>query len=461
MKSTVSIRCVRLVFGIVVGLGVSLNAQAQSLQLAVGQSDYELQQFLPPQFGVGEFTLEVSVLLDDSLPVGQCGSGSAQRINWCDDDPQPYSRGDWWYRGNFLLDGFNNNSFGQGTFGIQVYGEGRIRWLFGDGQLRAVQAWPATETDSLLDRTWHKITLVRRYAGGGASLELYIDGSLIDSTPADQVNMQQWWGSWSGFPYNQEGWFWGAEKQAAIGNFRQYEDFKGLVDDRKFYSRAKTRSEIAQENDSLVGAIRYREGSGSLACDGITNVCTLLVETTWSPEDAPDVYRQTNPVPKPVAACANSADDDNDGLVDLADPGCANAADDDEIDIAPPPREVFTIDFESDLLSYYWADFTGWRIDTGGFAGNTTATLYPSNYSRFPEESASFSFSDPQVLTSLDIASRISGDVVITTDTESVTFPTSPNTPSILITEFSDPTSNVTIDYVGGEFGIDNIVTLR
>jgi hypothetical protein len=40
------------------------------------------------------------------------------------------------------------------------------------------------------------------------------------------------------------------------------------------------------------------------------------------------------PTPK---RCANGADDDGDGKVDLADPGCTDAADDDETDVVTPP----------------------------------------------------------------------------------------------------------------------------
>ncbi|MCB9526346.1 MAG: hypothetical protein H6702_23620 [Myxococcales bacterium] len=39
----------------------------------------------------------------------------------------------------------------------------------------------------------------------------------------------------------------------------------------------------------------------------------------------------------PVPQCANGVDDDDDGLIDLRDPGCGSAADDDESDDPPPP----------------------------------------------------------------------------------------------------------------------------
>lgn len=43
------------------------------------------------------------------------------------------------------------------------------------------------------------------------------------------------------------------------------------------------------------------------------------------------------PPPPPPAACADGIDNDEDGLVDLADPGCTDASDSDESNPAPPP----------------------------------------------------------------------------------------------------------------------------
>jgi hypothetical protein len=46
----------------------------------------------------------------------------------------------------------------------------------------------------------------------------------------------------------------------------------------------------------------------------------------------PDHWRCQPPSPPPLAQCADSVDNDGDGLVDLADPGCVDAADNDETD---------------------------------------------------------------------------------------------------------------------------------
>lgn len=434
--------------------GLASTAFGQSLSFEYGMDDYETQLALPPRFGEGEFTMEFSILLDGSYPVGSCSG--ARLMNWCSEDPQPFSSYDWWFRGNFLLDGHKNNDTANGSFSLQIYGGGRLRWLMGDGQLRAVQAWPASSTDSLLDGRWHKVTLVRRYDDdGGASLEMYIDGELIDSSAASQVNMRPWWNNWSGFPNGQEGWFWGIEKQVATGAISNYEDFKGLLDDRKFYDRAKSASEIAGEYRDLVGVMRQSEGSGSQTCDALTSICTNLTSVAWSANDAPETYAGGSSPPA-GPACDNGVDDDGDGAVDMNDPDCSSAQDDDE---SGGSSEIRRVTFDQAFDAYPWLDMSGWLRDTGAFAGNPGPTAYPENFAAFPGESASFAFTTPQVLRSLDIATRESGDITIATEYESVVLPATANQPDTLQTGFTQPASTVTINYVSGAFGIDNIVS--
>jgi len=269
--------------------------------------DHAVQTDIPPGFGQGEFTFELWIRPDNSFPVGPTDGGQDQLRNWTEDDNTPYSSGNWWFDGNFLLDGHNNGSgFAQGTFTLQFYGAGRVRWLFGDdarpmpdGDLWSVGAFPASNAPSLLDGQWHQITLVRRCPGSGATLELWIDGTLIDTETSNGcVNMRQWWDGWSGFPGNQQGWFWGAEKEAAIGS-QQYEDYKGLVDEVRFWSRAKSAAEIGANYDDpvsgsetgLVGVYRFDEGSGNSVCDALdAGRCMTLVESpanVWSTDNAP------------------------------------------------------------------------------------------------------------------------------------------------------------------------------
>jgi chitodextrinase len=269
--------------------------------------DYGQQLTLPSEFGSGEFTLELWIRPNNSFPIGSTAGGNGQLQNWSNSDLAPYSSSDWWFAGNFLLDGHNNASFANGTFSLQFYGGGRVRWLFGDGasnsaagSVWSVGAFPASSAPSLLDGQWHHLALVRRFVGSTQSrLELWIDGSLIDTeTSSARTNMRQWWNNWSGFPSAQRGWFWGVEKQAAIGALSQYEDYKGLVDELRFWSRAKTSSELQSNfanpvsgtEPGLVGRFAFSEGSGNQACDSLSaSTCISLVNASsaWSAADAP------------------------------------------------------------------------------------------------------------------------------------------------------------------------------
>jgi hypothetical protein len=289
----------------VLSLLLPLLVNASSLEFfssTAGNFDYARAMSLPTNFGSGEFTFEVWIKPNNAYPVGSTSTSSGQLQNWSNVDNQPYSRNDWWYHGNFLLDGFNNSSFASGTFALQVYGGGRVRWLFGDGSsltggVRSVGAYPASATKSLLDGKWHHVTLVRRWSGSSASLlELWIDGVLVDSeTSALRTNMRQWWNSWSGYP--QGGWFWGSEAIAAVQG-SSWEDYKGLVDEIRFWSRAKSASEIQSSwnqpvygsEQGLIGWYSIGERSGTQVCDTMTGKCMTLHRTssaTFDAEEAP------------------------------------------------------------------------------------------------------------------------------------------------------------------------------
>ena len=288
------------------------SASAASLDLKLSSPnnyDYLRQLTIPSGFGNGEFTLEVWIRPNNAYPTGSTASGSGQLNNWSSADLAPYSSSGWWYEGNFLLDGHNNagSNFHNGTFTLQFYGRGRVRWLFGDGasgnlsgRVWSVGAYPATNAPSLLDGQWHHLALVRRFSGSsGSQLELWQDGVLIDTESSSaRTNMRQWWDNWSGFYSDQRGWFWGAEKQAAIGAFSQYEDYKGLVDELRFWSRAKSSSELNTNwraavtggESGLVGRYAFGEGSGSSTCSSITtsNCITLInAPNAWNTAEAP------------------------------------------------------------------------------------------------------------------------------------------------------------------------------
>ena len=256
---------------------------------AFREHDYSLEATLPSAFGEGELTFEMWMRLDASFPVGPADGGESQLTDWCDVDNEPYSDGAWWYKGNFLLDGHNNNSFEQGTFSLQFYGGGRLRWLFGDGSTQwSVGVYPATGTPSLLDDAWHAVALVRRFEGGsGATLELWIDGVQIATETSDvRTNMRTWWDTWDAFPEAQPGWFWGAEKQAAVLVLDQYEDYKGEIAELRYWTIARSEDALAAPSAvtggeaGLVGWIPFDEGTGDRACDALDRSrCMIFMRT--------------------------------------------------------------------------------------------------------------------------------------------------------------------------------------
>jgi Concanavalin A-like lectin/glucanases superfamily len=272
--------------------------------------DFADQTVLPPTFGAGEFTFEVWVKPDESFPIGDVDRGTiGQLTNWSPVDRRPYSSPGWWLEGNWLLDGhsrpdgFDMGSSRAGTFSLQFFGGGRLRWMFADddrvipvGMVWSVQPAPAKNAPSLLDGKWHHVACVRRWTQpSGAMLELWIDGTKIASTPIPQrVNMRRYWDSvpHPNDPKELGGWCWGAEVMTAWGMyFTQYEDYKGLVDDMRFYDRAKTAEELANftapSERGLVGWFPFDEGKGDVARDRISAKRTIALHgVEWSQENA-------------------------------------------------------------------------------------------------------------------------------------------------------------------------------
>jgi len=229
------------------------------------QYEFADQPALPEGFGAGEFTMELWIKPDHTAPIGETWRGSYDQLyNWSDSDRRPYSSHGWWYEGNWLLDGhtrpdgFDAFDTREGTFSLQFYGGGRVRWTFADedleipGKVYAVQAYPAATVQSLLDGEWHHIACVRRWPEeGGAILELWVDGSLIAETPIpEMVDMTKFWNQLPhpDNPSELGGWAWGAEVMTAWKTvFTQYEDYKGLMDELRFWNRALSHHEL--END--------------------------------------------------------------------------------------------------------------------------------------------------------------------------------------------------------------------
>ncbi|RZT91314.1 concanavalin A-like lectin/glucanase superfamily protein [Ancylomarina subtilis] len=258
------------------------NNQTKSLRFTkneTGKHEYANIANLPSTFGVGEFTLEMWIKPDNSFPVGptpwpqdpfplkqedvnQWAKNEDQLTNWSNSSEEPYSSTGWWWHGNWLLDGFSRN-YGDrdGSFALQFYGGGRLRWLFDDGTgpsadkgyVYSVGVYPATETPSLLDGKWHNIQCVRRWIGKSeAQLELWVDGKIIDKKVIPtRVDMQkQFWNDWGvGNPPGLKGWLIGGEEQASSGvlvdyYWHQFEDYKGLVDELRFWNKAKSQDEL-------------------------------------------------------------------------------------------------------------------------------------------------------------------------------------------------------------------------
>lgn len=295
-------------------------ANAQSIEFfqnGADQFDHLRQTTLPAGFGAGEFTLELWIRPNNSFPVGST-SGNGVYTNWSSADGRPYDGYGWWFNGNFLLDGHNNAAFERGTFSLQFHGGGRVRWMFSDGSapsggVYAVQAYPANATPSLLDGSWHQITLVRRWSGSSAStLEMWIDGVLIDDeTVPRRTNMRQFWDTWSGYPSAERGWFWGAEKQSAVYTGYPFEDYKGLLDEVRFWTRAKTAAEIqagyaspvSGSESGLAGRYAFEERAGTSTCNALAaSQCMTLVRSrtgTWATPNAPLAGAPPPPPPPP------------------------------------------------------------------------------------------------------------------------------------------------------------------
>jgi len=263
---------------------MSFTVNEANVGIEVLNYDYARQMQIPAGFGEAEFTFELWIKPDNSFPFGPTDGGDGQLTNWNSTplNPQPDSNGGWWYRGNFLLDGHANNdddsNDSRGTFSLQLYAGGKVRWHFYDSAAEwGIQAANADTSPGVVDGNWHHITLVRRWLGQTeAALEMWVDGALVAqqiSTVRD--NMRNYWDTWPNFGSNNEGWFWGVEKLTAIGSFERYEDYKGAIDEVRYWSRAKTSSEIANNyqdavngnEPNLVGLYQFSLGEPDQDCD--------------------------------------------------------------------------------------------------------------------------------------------------------------------------------------------------
>ena len=246
-------------------------------------ADYARLTTLPPGFGDGEYTLEMVLDPRLILNLGTTIGGQEQLQNWTTQTGEPGASNDWWWKGNFLLDGHNNNlGFSEGTFSLQFYNSGNLRWLVGDGApelgsyLGNLHGIQNTGGVNLLDGQKHYVSLVRRFTPGNtATYELWIDGVLQDSVQSSvRTNMATaYWDNWTGMSAAQAGWFFGAEKQVPVGINSQYEDYKGIIRSLSFFNGAKSAVELAANFRNAVDTAHqfyadhfpFNEGSGNTA----------------------------------------------------------------------------------------------------------------------------------------------------------------------------------------------------
>jgi len=310
------------------GLGLALSlaaiggpASAGSLRfLESAPTHYDFVDIprLPPEFGRGEFSLELWIKPDASFPVGEVWPPSyGQLKNWASEDNRPYGSDMWWVSGNWLLDGHTRpKGYGpgdtrEGTLSLQFYGGGRLRVMFADktegmprGGVYAVQATPASKAKSLLDGRWHHVVALRRWREPtGATLELWVDGAMVGSTDIpDRTNMRRFWGDLAhpDDPKELGGWALGAEVMTAWKfAVTQFEDYKGLVDDIRFWGGALSPEQIRRLSSGARPAAGERplawfsfdEGRGARTRDrldpGYAWTLHRATPQTWSRENGP------------------------------------------------------------------------------------------------------------------------------------------------------------------------------
>lgn len=253
-----------------------------------GDYGYARLDTLPSAFGTGEFALELWLKATTAgIAVGSTVSVKTNR--WSSDNVTPYSDPFWLYYGNFILDGHNNGAgtVQNGTFSLQTYNSGRIRWTFSDGaaaDARVGDCHAVQGTTSIFDDLWHSIVCVRRWDGGsGAVLELWIDGVLEGTeTTSARTNMHTYWSNMAavGYPVGERNWMFGAEKIAANGG-SEWEHYMGLIDRVRFYDRAPTSTELSNGviTSGLVAGYEFSEGAGASVADSQGGASMALVDS--------------------------------------------------------------------------------------------------------------------------------------------------------------------------------------
>jgi Domain of unknown function (DUF4214)/Bacterial TSP3 repeat len=314
----------------------------RSIDNPANQYERAILTNFPTGFGAAEFTFEIWVKLDNraGYPVGVCGAGGNPRLNWCSENVTRYSSNCWWCNGNFLIDGINFDGVSKASFALQMYDGGRVRWLIGDqGAAPALDDfWSvgnrpgATNNPRLLDGNWHSIATVRRFTGtSGADYELWIDGVLIDTVRTNvRTNLATIWESYAdgaaqGNRYS--GWFFMTEKQAVNINGFVLEDFKGQLDEIRFWNRAKSATELSSQwrNPVSVGATGLSgyydfsdaNNSSTQSCDRV-NITRCMALANPNTANLSFVSTQSALL-SAAPACDPLADTDGDGVSDCVE----------------------------------------------------------------------------------------------------------------------------------------------
>lgn len=286
----------------VFGLGrskPSLGYSGRFIPNISGSYDYATLSTIPDGFGDGEFCLELDVTPTASgvtvagTTIATGSTASTKTGRWSSDNAAIYSASDWWFLGNFLLDGHNNTSASAGTCSVQLTNSGLVQWTFGDGAAAAARTGllhgMRGTTDIRGTRT--KIYLVRRWDGGtGSILELWVNGSMEDSeTSTARTNMATtyWDSGFPGFTVNQRFWMFGSEKQAAIGDISEWEDYFGLIHAVKFYNSAPTSGNLSAMTPGTPDEVYdFSEGRGSSVAannGGASMTVVSPASTFWVP----------------------------------------------------------------------------------------------------------------------------------------------------------------------------------
>jgi hypothetical protein len=256
-------------------------------------SDHEYGRIatVPSGFGAGEFAITFWVLLTTGTASSYGFGDAAELTDWSAHNPTAYAAADGWFHGNFCMDGHTNagSAFYDGTLSLQFVNSGRPRWTFGDGAAANARVgdlhWVQdTSLASLRDSSWHKLGFRRINDGGtGSILQSWVDGAIIATeTSTARTNMYTtYWDDFAVQAAAQRGFFFGSEKQAAVGVLSQYADYKGRISELCFWdspSDAQMESLAAVEDNAtgLLDVIRFAEGAGTTA-EGINGTTMTLV----------------------------------------------------------------------------------------------------------------------------------------------------------------------------------------